>query len=182
MYIMEVKSSQFTGISEIFGLIDHKIRGIQQILLGIIELNESREFSKSLKELIIKTEEIQKIYSEFLKVRALKEEKFNLKDILKNSNQKCNKILNTDREKLKYVIETIRNYSSEPCKIYCLKNDKQFSINFESDDFKKINGDYLSEESVSIENLSLFASKKIAERINGKLVIKEKTISIILSD
>jgi len=167
---MEEERIHELTVAELLGVIDHKVRGIQQLIIALRELAPDGSFSSSLSKIMIGTKELQEIYKGFLKMRRLEEETVKIDEFLRdtfNASSNCKGSVQLDRKKLEFICYTILGFGGKECEITSQSSEKGCLIRFSSPIFRELSVDELKSVSESISHLSLFAAEKITEKMNG---------------
>ncbi|MBA7690711.1 hypothetical protein ES703_99242 [subsurface metagenome] len=78
-YNMEKHSKEATHIhkltiAELLGVIDHRVRGIQQLIIALRDLSSNGSLVSSLDQVMKGMKELQEIYQGFLNARRVEEE------------------------------------------------------------------------------------------------------------
>jgi hypothetical protein len=171
-------------VAELLALIDHKLRGIQQLIIAVKDLAEDSFITDSLDSVMDGTRELQAIYQGFLKLRRSEEEMVEIGAFVKDEchlSSGCSGRILVDREKLVFVFNTIREFGGKKCKVTSLSSKIGCFIKFFSPTFHRVSYDDFDSVPMSIHLLSLYAAKRITEKIGGSFNIEGDTITIELS-
>ena len=162
-------------IAELLGTIDHKVRGIQQLLIALRELTSDSSISSSLDHVMKGTKELQAIYQDFLKIRILQEETIQVDEFLRttlNVSPKCSGSINIDREKLAFICNTILEFGGEECKVSSESSQNGCVIKFSSPVFREFRSEDFKSVPLTISHLPLYAVKRITEKMEGVFSIE----------
>lgn len=167
--------------AELLGAIDHKVRGIQQLIIALIELSDNKSLIDSLNQMMKGLKELQVMYNKFLIIRRIEEEKVRANEAFMNKlklSSTCNDDIRIDIDKLKFIHDTIRDFGGENCEISANSSENGCIVRFSSPAFSEIQDDKLRFVPEEINLLPLFAARKITERMDGTFYITGNEIII----
>jgi len=167
--------------AELLGAIDHKVRGIQQLIIALRELSDDKSLIDSLNQMMKGLQELQVMYNKFLILRRIEEEKVKASEAFMNKlnlSSTCNGDIRIDMDKLKFIHDTIRDFGGENCEINAHPSENGCIIRFSSPVFSEITDDKLRFVPEEINLLPLFAARKITEKMDGTFYITGNDIII----
>lgn len=168
-------------IAELLGVIDHKVRGIQQLIIALRDFSSNGSLISSLDQVMKGMKELQEIYQGFLNVRRVEEETLKIDEFLLdkfNLPSTCSDSIKVDRAKLEFICDAIREFGGDECKVTSESYENGCVIKFSSPVFSEISIDEFKYVPESLYLLSIFAVKKITEKMNGLLSVSNNEITI----
>lgn len=180
-YSEEFSNINILAFAELLGTIDHKVRGIQQLIIALKELSDNKSLIDSLNQMMKGLQELQGMYNKFLNIRMIEEEKLRANEAFMNKlnlSSTCNGVLRIDIDKLKFIHDTIRDFGREDCKVSSNSSENGCIVRFSSPVFSKIPDDKLKFVPEDINLLPLFAARKITEKMDGTFHITNNEIII----
>lgn len=178
----EDNSISIITFAEILGKIDHKVRGLQQLILALTELTEDDSLVDSFEELMKGTKDLQSIYRDLLKIRRIDIEDINADEYFANhgikSPLKCN--FKADSEKLDFIINTIKKICESDVKIFLSKETDNIVLGFRSDRLSGISENKTRDKASVLNSLNLYAIERITQKMDGKFEFKDNIIKIKL--
>ncbi|MCK4525791.1 hypothetical protein KAW18_00355 [candidate division WOR-3 bacterium] len=169
---------------EILGAIDHKIRGIQQVIIALEEIAGDSTVIEYLDDLINDAKAIQTFYRDIIKIRDSQKNLININEFISDrfSLTPCFPVdMEADRGKLEFVFNTIMRLGGDECKISCESSDNVFNITFHSPSFCALSLLDMNLLSDNLLLLDFYAAKRIVERMSGRIRIAEDKLSIEFS-
>ncbi|MEO0293862.1 MAG: hypothetical protein ABIN61_06550 [candidate division WOR-3 bacterium] len=164
---------------ELLSTIDHKVRGVQQFIVALRGLIDE-EILNDLEE---ETKELQEVYENYLKYRALNLEKIEIGKFLEDFyNIKVNKtcFLEIDKERFKFIFDSLIEMCENQFELSIEVFEESCLINFISPFLKKFYLKDFRELPDRIELLPLFAVNKTITRMGGEIKLKDDKVSIEL--
>lgn len=162
-------------LGELLGAIDHKVRGVQQVIISLRTILED----ESVDDIMEETKDIQKIYVNYLNLRRLNLVEVRAEQLIKEEFgiiMKISGYVELDREKMKYIFNTLEDFCGSKPEICKSPDEEKLTVEFSSERIEMVDIRTLKYPPEDIELLPLFAVNKIASRMGINVQFKYNLI------